>query len=59
LFANQVEVCQAACRTCAAVCTEHAEMHEHCRVCAEVCQQCEKACTELLTQLPDLEYSSN
>ena len=48
----QLEACQAACRTCAAVCLQHAEMHEHCRVCAEACQQCEQACDALRMSFP-------
>jgi hypothetical protein len=57
LFASQLEVCQAACRTCAAVCDEHAEMHEHCRICAEVCRQCEQACADLFSHLPTGGYN--
>jgi hypothetical protein len=52
LLYHQVEACQAACRTCAEVCEQHAEMHEHCRVCAEVCRQCEQACDKLLVTFP-------
>jgi hypothetical protein len=52
LFASQLEVCRAACRTCATVCEEHAEMHDHCRICAEICRNCEQACADLLTHLP-------
>jgi hypothetical protein len=52
LIFNQVEVCQVACRTCATVCEEHAEMHEHCRICAQACRNCEHACAELLTRIP-------
>jgi hypothetical protein len=48
LLRHQVEACQTACRTCAAICEQHAQMHEHCRVCAEVCRRCEQACGKLL-----------
>jgi hypothetical protein len=52
LLYHQVEACQAACRTCATICEQHAEMHEHCRVCTEVCRQCEQACDNLLATFP-------
>lgn len=52
LLYHQVETCQAACRACATICEQHAEMHEHCRVCAEVCRQCEQACDKLLGTFP-------
>jgi len=52
LLYHQVEACQAACRTCAAICDQHAEMHEHCRICAEACHQCEQACDKLLVTFP-------
>jgi len=48
LIFHQVEACQTACRTCAVICEQHAEMHEHCRVCAKACRQCEQACDKLL-----------
>ncbi|EYR63761.1 hypothetical protein N866_18455 [Actinotalea ferrariae CF5-4] len=46
-----LEACIAACRACGDECSQHAEMHEHCRVCADVCRACEDACTELLNAL--------
>ncbi len=52
LLYHQVEACQTACRTCATICQQHAEMHEHCRVCAEACHQCEQACDKLLATFP-------
>ena len=45
---HQVESCRAACRACADMCAQHAQMHEHCRVCADVCRMCEDACDKLL-----------
>ena len=47
----QLEVCIAACRSCADECARHADMHEHCRICAEVCKACENACRELLASM--------
>jgi hypothetical protein len=41
-----LEVCAAACRTCAEECERHAGHHEHCRICAEACRRCERACAE-------------
>ena len=46
-----LEACIAACRACGDECSQHAEMHEHCRVCADVCRACEDACTELLNAI--------
>lgn len=46
-----VELCQAACGTCADECARHGEMHEHCRICAEECRRCEAACAALLEAL--------
>ncbi|MHA7264638.1 four-helix bundle copper-binding protein [Arthrobacter sp. TMN-37] len=43
--------CEAACRTCADECEQHAAMHEHCRICAEACRRCETACRELAASL--------
>ena len=43
-----LQACAVACRSCGDQCTEHAEMHEHCKVCAEACRTCEQACNELL-----------
>lgn len=43
--------CIAACDACAAECTQHAEMHEHCRICADACQACARACEELVGSL--------
>ena len=38
-------------RTCGNTCSEHAEMHEHCRICAEACRTAEQALTTLVGQL--------
>ncbi len=46
-----LEACRAACRACGDECTEHAEMHEHCRICAEACRRCEQACDALLSSM--------
>ena len=46
-----LEACATACRACGDECTEHASMHEHCRVCAEACRRCEQACRDLLGAL--------
>ncbi|GGC18459.1 four-helix bundle copper-binding protein [Cellulomonas carbonis] len=46
-----LEACIAACRACGDECSQHAGMHEHCRVCADVCRACEAACTDLLNAL--------
>jgi len=46
-----LQACIAACRACGDECSEHAEMHEHCRICAEACRACETACTELLSSI--------
>jgi len=43
-----LEACIAACRSCAAECSLHADMHEHCRICAEACRDCEQTCRDLL-----------
>lgn len=44
----QLQACIAACRACGDECSQHAQMHEHCRICAEACRACETACAELL-----------
>ena len=46
-----LEACIAACRACGDECSEHAGMHEHCRVCTDACRACEEACRELLTAI--------
>lgn len=38
-------------KTCGDTCSEHAQMHEHCRVCAEACRNAEQALTALVEQL--------
>ena len=43
--------CAAACKACGDECTQHSEMHEHCRMCAEACRRCEEACRALLATL--------
>jgi hypothetical protein len=51
LVRAQLEACVIACQACAAECSLHADMHEHCRICAEACSRCERACRELLAAL--------
>lgn len=46
-----LEACAAACKAWWDECSQHAEMHEHCRVCAEACRRCEVACRALLESL--------
>ena len=46
-----LEACATACRVCGDSCSEHAGMHEHCRVCAESCRRCEEACREALQSM--------
>jgi hypothetical protein len=46
-----LEACVAAVKACGDECSQHAEMHEHCRICAEACRRCEQACRDLLTSL--------
>lgn len=41
-----VEVCQAACSSCAAECESQGV--DHCDVCAGACRRCETACADLL-----------
>lgn len=43
--------CAAACKACGDECSQHAEMHEHCRVCEEACRRCAEACRDLLSSL--------
>ncbi len=50
LIRAQLDACMVACRTCAAECERHADMHEHCAVCAEACRTCERACERLLSK---------
>ena len=51
LLQLQLQACRQACRACGAVCQEHADHHEHCRVCAESCRRCEQACDRLLSAM--------
>jgi hypothetical protein len=51
LLRQQLELCAAACRACAAECEQHAHHHEHCRICAEACHACEQACQALIRAL--------
>ncbi|CAN5684315.1 four-helix bundle copper-binding protein [soil metagenome] len=51
LTRSVLENCATACKACGDECSQHAEMHEHCRICAESCQRCEQACRELLSAL--------
>lgn len=46
-----LHVCREACATCAEECTQHAEMHEHCKICAESCRRCVDACDALLSAM--------
>ena len=46
-----LDACIQVCRSCGDTCSEHASMHEHCRVCAESCRTCEQACRDLLRAL--------
>ncbi len=46
-----LEACRAACKACGAECSEHATMHEHCRICADACHRCEQACDALLSSM--------
>jgi hypothetical protein len=46
-----LEACRTACRSCGDEWSQHAEMHDHCRICADACRACEQACTDLLTSL--------
>jgi hypothetical protein len=46
-----LEACAMACKTCGDECTQHADMHEHCRICADACRDCERACRDLLTAM--------
>ena len=51
LSRQQVLAAIQATKTCGDSCTEHAEMHEHCRICAEACRAAEQALTSLVAQL--------
>lgn len=51
LVRSIVGTCIAACEACAAECTRHADMHEHCKICAEACQACLLACRDLIASL--------
>lgn len=44
----QLQACITACTSCGDECTQHAEMHDHCRICAEACRACGQACQQLL-----------
>jgi hypothetical protein len=41
-----LQICQHACRLCAAECQRHADRVEHCRICAATCAACERACRD-------------
>jgi hypothetical protein len=47
----QLTTCIAFCRACAAECSRHAPMHQHCAVCADTCNKCANACTDLLASM--------
>ncbi len=46
-----LQACVAVCKACGDECSQHAQMHDHCRVCAESCRRCEQACRDLLGSL--------
>ena len=46
-----LEACATACRACGDECSQHASMHDHCRICAETCRRCEQACRDLIAAL--------
>lgn len=46
-----LEACAAACQACGDECSQHAEMHEHCKICVEACRRCEAACRALIATL--------
>ncbi|MDI6911087.1 four-helix bundle copper-binding protein [Nocardioides sp.] len=46
-----LEACATACKACGDECSQHADMHEHCRICAEACRRCEQACRDLRDSL--------
>lgn len=46
-----LQACIAACRACGDECSQHAQMHEHCRICADACRRCEELCRDLLTTI--------
>jgi len=45
---QMLELCAAACRTCAEECERHAGAHEHCRICADACRGCQRACEDAI-----------
>jgi hypothetical protein len=47
----QLQACIAACKACGDECSQHADMHDHCKVCAEACRACEQACQALLDSI--------
>lgn len=48
---STLQACAAACKACGDECSQHASMHEHCKVCADSCRRCEQACNDLLAAL--------
>ncbi len=46
MLTRMLDVCEEACRLCAAECDKHAQAMAHCRICAEACRRCEAACRE-------------
>ena len=48
LIHAQLHACVVACQLCNEACTEHAGMHDHCRLCAEACRTCQEHCNFLL-----------
>ena len=51
LSRQQVLAAIQATKTCGDTCSEHAQMHEHCRICADACRTAEQALTSLLPLL--------
>ncbi len=47
----QLTTCIAFCRACSRECSNHAQMHQHCKVCMEACDACAKACENMLNAL--------
>jgi hypothetical protein len=57
LIRAQLQACIAACRSCAAECDRHAQMHEHCGICAVACRECEEVCMKMLEEFPSRQSS--
>lgn len=46
-----VRACLEQVRDCGMQCSEHASMHEHCRICADACRGCESALSDYLSYI--------